>query len=129
MLAWMFAPIRKFQFMTMSEELSYYVGANRIVKNVSAVLMLIASLGWLGSHILGGGLYLAWIAHIDLTLAKVLIAAGFAAYVVIGGYTAMVWTDTLQAIVLFIGFVLIAFFSVTLAAVSATSRRRWTRPP
>ncbi|PXW23088.1 sodium:solute symporter family protein [Paraburkholderia caballeronis] len=115
LLAWMFAPIRKFQFMTMSEELSYYVGANRIVKNVSAVLMLIASLGWLGSHILGGGLYLAWIAHIDLTLAKVLIAAGFAAYVVIGGYTAMVWTDTLQAIVLFIGFVLIAFFSVTLA--------------
>ena len=115
LLAWIFAPVRQYRFMTMSEELSYYVGGNRIVKNVSGVLMLVASLGWLGSHILGGGLYLAWIAHIDLTLAKVLIAIGFAAYVVIGGYTAMVWTDTLQAIVLFVGFVLIAVVSVSMA--------------
>lgn len=110
-----FAPVRKFEFMTMSEELSYYVGANRWVKNIVAVLIFIASIGWLGAHILGGGLYLAWIADIDLQLAKIIIAVSFAIYVVIGGYHAVVWTDTLQAIVLFIGFILMAVLAVDAA--------------
>ena len=60
LLALWFAPVRKLNFMTMSEELAYYVGANRIVKNVVGLLIFIASIGWLGAHILGGGMYLAW---------------------------------------------------------------------
>lgn len=59
--------------MTMSEELSYYVGANRVVKNLVGILIFIASIGWLGAHILGGGMYLAWIADIDLNVAKVIM--------------------------------------------------------
>ncbi|OED61780.1 sodium:proline symporter [Vibrio tasmaniensis ZS-17] len=112
LLALWFAPVRKLNFMTMSEELSYYVGANRIVKNVVGVLIFVASIGWLGAHILGGGMYLAWIADIDLNLAKIIIAAAFTIYVVIGGYTAVVWTDTIQAIILFAGFILMAVMSV-----------------
>ncbi|WP_087017950.1 sodium:solute symporter family protein [Thaumasiovibrio subtropicus] len=112
LLALWFAPVRKLNFMTMSEELAYYVGANRIVKNVVGLLIFIASIGWLGAHILGGGMYLAWIADIDLGLAKVIIAAAFTIYVVIGGYTAVVWTDTIQAIILFVGFILMAVMSV-----------------
>ncbi len=112
LLALWFAPVRKLNFMTMSEELAYYVGANRIVKNVVGVLIFVASIGWLGAHILGGGMYLAWIADIDLNLAKIIIAAAFTIYVVIGGYTAVVWTDTIQAIILFAGFILMAVMSV-----------------
>ncbi|KJG39766.1 sodium:proline symporter [Photobacterium angustum] len=112
LLALWFAPVRKLNFMTMSEELAYYVGANRIVKNVVGLLIFIASIGWLGAHILGGGMYLAWIADIDLNLAKIIIAAAFTIYVVIGGYTAVVWTDTIQAIILFAGFILMAVLSV-----------------
>ena len=112
LLALWFAPVRKLNFMTMSEELAYYVGANRIVKNVVGLLIFIASIGWLGAHILGGGMYLAWIADIDLNLAKIIIAAAFTIYVVIGGYTAVVWTDTIQAIILFAGFILMAVMSV-----------------
>jgi SSS family solute:Na+ symporter len=48
--------VRKLRFMTMSEELAYYVGANRLVRNVVAILIYIACIGWLGAHILGGGL-------------------------------------------------------------------------
>jgi SSS family solute:Na+ symporter len=107
-----FAPVRALRFMTMSEEISYYVGANRWVKNIVAVLIFMASIGWLGAHILGGGLYLAWIADIDLQWAKIIIAASFAIYVVIGGYNAVVWTDTLQAIILFVGFILMALFAI-----------------
>lgn len=112
LLAWWFAPVRKLNFMTMSEELAYYVGANKAVKNVVGLLIFIACIGWLGAHILGGGLYLAWIADIDLNTAKIIIAAAFTIYVVIGGYTAVVWTDTIQAVILFAGFILMAVLSV-----------------
>ncbi|MGF1691728.1 sodium:solute symporter family protein [Photobacterium kagoshimensis] len=112
LLAKWFAPVRMLNFMTMSEELAYYVGANKVVKNVVGILIFIASIGWLGAHILGGGMYLAWIADLDINTAKIIIAAAFTIYVVIGGYTAVVWTDTIQAIILFVGFILMAVLSV-----------------
>lgn len=111
LLAWVFAPVRKYRFMTMAEELSSYVGANRIVSNLVALFTFLACVGWLGAHIVGGGYYLQFVTGIDPVLAKLVIAAGFAAYSVIGGYLAVVWTDTIQAIVLFIGFVATAIFS------------------
>ncbi|KGE77040.1 sodium:solute symporter family protein [Halomonas salina] len=108
LLAVCFSGIRRLRFMTMSEELSFYVGANRIVRNVVALLIYIACIGWLGAHILGGGLYLAWMADIPAWQAKIIVALGFGVYCVIGGYMAVVWTDTVQAIVLFVGFFLMA---------------------
>lgn len=112
LLAWWFAPVRNLRFMTMSEELSYYVGADTLIKNLIAVIIFIASIGWLGAHIIGGGLYLAWLTGIDLQAAKVIIALSFALYVVKGGYLAVVWTDSIQAIILFCGFILMALFAV-----------------
>lgn len=112
LLAVLFASVRKLRFMTMSEELAYYVGGSRIVRNVVALLIYIASIGWLGAHILGGGMYLAWITDIDLDTAKFVVAIGFGLYCVIGGYLAVVWTDTIQAILLFIGFIAMAVFAL-----------------
>ncbi|WP_202305347.1 sodium:solute symporter family protein [Dryocola clanedunensis] len=112
LVAWWFAPIRKLRFMTMSEELSYYTGGSHIVKNIVGLLIFIASIGWLGAHILGGSLYLSWATGLDLTLAKIVIALAFAIYVVIGGYSAVVWTDTIQALILFFGFILMAILAV-----------------
>jgi SSS family solute:Na+ symporter len=96
----------------MAEELSYYTGADKQVRHVVGVLIFIACIGWLGAHILGGSMYLAWLTGLSLTESKFLIAAGFAIYVVIGGYTAVVWTDAVQAIILFVGFVLMAGFAL-----------------
>lgn len=112
LLAWWFAPMRRLRFMTMSEELAYYVGGSRLVRNVVAVLIYVASIGWLGAHILGGGMYLSWIAGIDLSLAKIIVAIGFGLYCVIGGYMAVVWTDTVQAVLLFLGFIVMAMFAL-----------------
>lgn len=112
LLAVCFAPVRKLRFMTMSEELAYYVGANRLVRNIVALLIYIACIGWLGAHILGGGLYLSWMAGIDLTTARILVALGFGIYCVIGGYFAVIWTDTIQAVVLFAGFILMAVLAL-----------------
>lgn len=112
LLAWLFAPVRRLRFMTLSEEIAYYVGGNRLVRGVVAVLIYVASIGWLGAHILGGGLYLSWIAGISLPLAELTVAVGFGLYCVIGGYMAVVWTDTLQAILLFAGFIAMAVFAL-----------------
>lgn len=110
--AWWFAPLRQMRFMTMSEELSYYVGANLWVKNGGAVLIFLASLGWLGAHIIGGALYLSWATGIEMFYAKLLIALAFTFYVMIGGYKAVIWTDSLMAIVLFGGFLLMSYTAV-----------------
>ncbi len=48
LVAWLFAPVRKLRFMTMSEEMSYYTGGSKIIKNLVAILIFIASIGWLG---------------------------------------------------------------------------------
>ncbi len=112
LLGLLFSNIRKYNFMTMSEELSFYYGANKYVKNIVSILIFIASIGWLGAHMLGGGLYLSWIAEIDLTTSKILIALGFSVYVIVGGYAAVVWTDTIQAIVLFFVFILMAVLAL-----------------
>lgn len=112
MLALIFAPVRQLQFTTMSEELAHYVDNNKYVKNTIAFIIYGASIGWLGAHIIGGSLYLSWLTGIDLSSTKLIIATSFAIYVVIGGYTAVVWTDSIQALILFVGFVLMAYFSL-----------------
>ncbi len=105
-LAKFFAGVRKYNFMTLSEEMSFYYGGNRLIKGIVGVVIFVASVGWLGTHILGGSLYLNWIAGVDMTTAKIIVASGFTIYVIIGGYTAVVWTDTIQAVILFFGFIL-----------------------
>jgi SSS family solute:Na+ symporter len=112
LVAWLFAPVRKLRFMTMSEELSYYTGGSHLIKNIVGLMIFVASIGWLGAHILGGSLYLAWATGINLTVAKLIIALAFAIYVIIGGYSAVVWTDTIQALILFFGFILMAILAV-----------------
>lgn len=112
LVAWLFASLRELRFMTMSEEMSYYTGGSKIIRNTVAILIFIASIGWLGAHILGGGLYLAWASGIDITSAKIIIALAFIFYVGIGGYSAVVWIDTLQSLVLFAGFILMAVMAV-----------------
>ncbi len=108
LLAWLFAPVRRYGFMTMSEELSYYTGARPQVRLLFALLIFVASLGWLGAHLIGGALYLSWATGMDLNVAKLIIATAFTLYIVIGGYSAVVWTDSIMAIILFIGFILMA---------------------
>lgn len=107
----LFASARQHNFMTMAEELSSYAGGSRVVSNLVGVFTYLACVGWLGAHILGGGRYLQYVTEIDSHLAMVLIALGFAVYSTIGGYRAVVWADTIQAVVLFVGFLFTAFYA------------------
>lgn len=112
-LAKCFSHVRRYNFMTMAEEVSFYYGANRWIKGLVAVSILLASIGWLGAHIIGGHYYLHYVGGIDPLWAKIILASCFSVYVIVGGYVAVVWTDTIQAIILFFGFILMAFYAVS----------------
>ncbi|SKC86310.1 sodium:solute symporter family protein [Maledivibacter halophilus] len=112
LVALLFADVRKYGFLTMSEEISFYYGANKYIKSIVSILIYIASVGWLGAHILGGSMYLSWVTGIDLLAAKLITVLGFGIYVTIGGYLAVVWTDAIQSIILFVGFIVVAIMSI-----------------
>ncbi|WP_174614656.1 sodium:solute symporter family protein [Virgibacillus ihumii] len=107
----LFADSRNKNFMTFSEELSYYFGASKAIKGSMSIILFLAEVGWLGTHILGGSIYLGWITGLDPTTAKIVTAIGFGLYTIIGGYLAVVYTDVIQAIILFAGFTLLAVLS------------------
>jgi len=111
-LLFLFADVRKLNFMTFSEELSYYFGASKIIKGTTSILLYFASIGWLGAHILGGSLYLSYITGLSPTVSKLLVALGFALLTIIGGYLSVVVTDTIQAFILFFGFIILTILSI-----------------
>ncbi|MHC4494431.1 MAG: sodium:solute symporter family protein [Planctomycetota bacterium] len=110
-----FSSMRKHNFMTMTEEIAFYYGANKAVRSAVAIILYLASIGWLGAHILGGSFYLSWASGLDLLTSKIITAVGFGLYVIIGGYLAVVWTDTIQAAILFAGFILLAIMALPAA--------------
>ncbi|MGW9633912.1 sodium:solute symporter family protein [Nocardiopsis alba] len=112
LLMWLFADVREYGFMTFAEEMSFYYGANRVVKGVVAVLLFLASVGWLGAHIMGGAMYLSFLTGMDAATAKVVVALGFGIYTVVGGYLAVVVTDAIQGTLLFVGFTLLAVLAL-----------------
>src|SRR5699024_10616748 len=56
-------------------------------------------------------IYLSWITGIDPFTSKIITALGFALYTIIGGYLAVVYTDLIQSIILFIGFLILGIVS------------------
>lgn len=112
LMAFLFSGVRKFNFMTMSEEISFYYGGNKVIKNLIGLITYVASVGWLGAHIMGGAKYLSWVSGIDPLYCKLIVSSAFSIYVVVGGYMAVVWTDTIQAVILFIGFILMGVLAV-----------------
>ncbi|MEU3020260.1 MULTISPECIES: sodium:solute symporter family protein [unclassified Nocardiopsis] len=112
LLLWLFSDVREKGFMTFPEEMSSYFGASRAIKGLVAVLLLLASVGWLGAHIMGGAMYLSFLTDLDQGTAKVVIALGFGVYTVVGGYLAVVVTDAIQGTILFLGFTVLAVLAL-----------------
>ncbi len=110
-LTFVFVGARDHKFVTETEELAYYYDNNKPLKILISIMLTLGSIGWLGAHLLGGSSYLAHITGIDMNVARIIMAVCFAVYIVLGGYLAVVWTDTIQAFILFFGFAAMAFFS------------------
>ena len=111
----LFTGMRDKEFLTMSEEAQYYFGGNRMIRYTMGFIMLIVEVAWLGNHINGGAIYLSYITGLDFIAAKLITVLAFGAYVFIGGYLAVVWTDVIQFAVLVVGFTVIAINCIPLA--------------
>lgn len=99
-----FAGMRKYKFMTLAEEMACYFDGNRVVAEFSSISLFLSQLFWLGVQILGGAAVLGAVTGLPPKLCVAL--AGFAKAIITipGGMKAVVYTDVLQTVILFLGF-------------------------
>jgi SSS family solute:Na+ symporter len=99
-----FADMRRWKFMTLSEEIACYYEGNRAVVEFSNVTLFLSQLCWLTVQIKGGAAVLG--AVTGLPVSKCIMLAGFAKAIISipGGLKAVVYTDVLQTVILFCGF-------------------------
>jgi solute:Na+ symporter, SSS family len=99
-----FSEMRRYKFMTLSEEVACYYDGNRYVVEFSNITLFLSQLCWLTVQIMGGAAVLGAVTGLDPKLCVVL--AGFAKAIISipGGLKAVVYTDVLQTIILFGGF-------------------------
>ena len=110
-----FASVRKKNFITMSEEAQYYYGGDRRVRQLMGLMMFVIEIIWIGNHVNGGSKYLSYVLGLDPTWCKLITAAGFGAYVFVGGYVAVVKADVVQFCAIIGGFTFIAIKAIPIA--------------
>src|ERR1039458_3395697 len=99
-----FAEMRRYKFMTLTEEVACYYDGNRVVTEFSSITLFVSQLCWLAVQIMGGAAVVGVVTGLPPKLCVVL--AGFAKAVISipGGLKAVVYTDVLQTVILFCGF-------------------------
>jgi SSS family solute:Na+ symporter len=104
-----FAGMRRYQFMTLGEELASYYGGNRVVVEFSNLTLFLSQLCWLTVQIIGGGAVLSAVTGLRFDGCMVLAGAITASISIPGGLLAVVYTDFLQAAILLCGFTCLSF--------------------
>jgi solute:Na+ symporter, SSS family len=99
-----FSEMRRYKFMTLSEEVACYYGGNRIVMEFSNITLFLSQLCWLTVQIKGGAAVLGAVTGLDPKLCILLAGCAKAAISIPGGLKAVVYTDVLQTLILFTGF-------------------------
>jgi SSS family solute:Na+ symporter len=99
-----FARMRRYSFMTLSEEIACYYAGNRLVVEFSNITLFLSQLCWLTVQILGGAAVLEAVTGLPHGISIVLAGSAKAIISIPGGLKAVVYTDVLQTIILFCGF-------------------------
>jgi SSS family solute:Na+ symporter len=99
-----FAVMRRYKFMTLSEEVSCYYSGNRAVVEFSNISLFLSQLCWLTVQIIGGASVLAAVTTMPRDLCVVIAGCITASIAIPGGFKSVVYTDFLQAIILLGGF-------------------------
>ncbi len=102
-----FSSMRRHKFITLSEEIAAYYGANRIVVEFCNISLFLSQLCWLTVQIMGGAAVLAAVTALPPTAC--VLAAGLitAAIALPGGVKSVVYTDFIQALILLCGFTIL----------------------
>ncbi len=99
-----FARMRRYRFMTLSEEIACYYDRNRAIVEFSNITLFLSQLCWLTVQIMGGAAVLGAVTGLPYRVCVVLAGAAKAAISIPGGLKAVVYTDVLQTLILFCGF-------------------------
>ena len=99
-----FAKMRRYKFMTLSEEIACYYERNRFIVEFSNISLFLSQLCWLTVQIMGGATVLCAVTGLSPKVCVVLAGCAKAAISIPGGLKAVVYTDVLQTIILFCGF-------------------------
>ncbi|MCY2962390.1 MAG: sodium/solute symporter [Planctomycetota bacterium] len=110
---------------------------NRSARIVGSTLFLLLRLGWISMVMYTGSLALASMAGWNIYYVIVILGLAATLYAFYGGFEAVIWTDVLQAIMLFGGaFVIVAFIWWTTGEgplgwweTAGTVAKDHTRPP
>jgi SSS family solute:Na+ symporter len=104
-----FAKMRRYKFMTLSEEIACYYGGHRGVVEFSNITLFLSQLCWLTVQIMGGAAVVGAVTGLPHHLCVVI--AGFAKAIISipGGLKAVVYTDVLQTVILFCGFAFLTY--------------------
>jgi len=100
----LFAGMRRYKFMTLSEEIASYYPGSRLVVEIANVSLFLSQLCWLTVQIMGGAAVVGAVTGLPREMCTVLAGFAKAAISIPGGMKAVVYTDVLQTIILFIGF-------------------------
>eukprot|EP00058_Branchiostoma_floridae_P002580 XP_002588068.1 hypothetical protein BRAFLDRAFT_59210 [Branchiostoma floridae] len=107
MLGWIFVPVYiSAGVFTMPEYLRKRFGGQRITVYLSVVSLLLYVFTKISADMFAGAVFIQQSLKWDLYLAVVLLLAITAVYTVLGGLSAVIWTDTLQTVIMVAG----AFF-------------------
>ena len=99
-----FAEMRRYKFMTLSEEVACYYEGNRLVTEFSSISLFFSQLCWLAVQIMGGAAVVGVVTGLPRTWCIVLAGIAKAVISIPGGLKAVVYTDVLQTVILFFGF-------------------------
>jgi len=99
-----FAKMRRYKFMTLSEEVACYYEGKRPIIEFSNITLFLSQLCWLTVQIMGGAAVLGAVTGLDPKICVVITGFAKAIISIPGGLKAVVYTDVLQTLILFFGF-------------------------
>jgi len=103
-----FAGMRRFRFMTLSEEIACYYNGSRFIFGFANVSLYLSQVAWMTVQIMGGGFVLSVVTGLSVPVCMLITGALIAATALPGGLLTVVYTDVIQAVVLLAGFLILA---------------------
>src|SRR5215469_7925482 len=108
----LFAVMRRYQFMTIVEEVASYYEGKRAVIEFTNVTLWASQFGWLTAQIIGGSKVLAAATGMSNEVSVIVTGIIIASIAIPGGFKSVVYTDFVQAFILVSGFVCVTVMAL-----------------
>jgi SSS family solute:Na+ symporter len=108
----MFAVMRRYQFMTIVEEVASYYENRRSVVEFTNLTLFVSQFGWLTAQIIGGARVFAVATGMSNETCVIISGLIIACIAIPGGFKSVVYTDFFQAFILVSGFVAVTYLAL-----------------